>query len=120
MMEQKAHFAKFGFEVPDFNCELWKKDSNGGDTNLEGLVALRHKKFQYEDPEIDLNTTLTIYPNITTPGRIRLNFNTNLTWEVFEDFFWKLTLYDNFDNQPVTENAGKNDYGVTLSFGWKY
>lgn len=98
----------------------WKEDSNGGDTNLEGIVVVSHSKFQYDDPEIDLNTTIKIYPGITTPGRIRFAFNTNLSWEIFKDFFWKLTLYDNFDNQPPTEGAAKNDYGITLSFGWKY
>ncbi len=98
----------------------WKKDTEGSETNLEGLVGLNHQKFQYVDPEIDLNTTVTLYPSITSWGRIRFNFNTNLSWEIWKDFFWKLTLYDNFDNQPPTEGASKNDYGVTLSFGWKY
>jgi len=98
----------------------WRENQAGSETNLEGLLVLSHKKFQYDDPEIDLNTSATIFPSITNWGRIRFSFNTNLSWEIWNDFFWKLTLYDNFDNQPPTEGTSKNDYGITLSFGWKY
>jgi hypothetical protein len=98
----------------------WNQDEAGSTTNLEGLLVARHKKFQYDDPEIDWTTTVKLYPGITTWGRVRLNFNTNLRWEIFNDFFWKLTFYDNFDSQPPSENAAKNDYGITISFGWKY
>jgi len=98
----------------------WDRDTQGSTTNLEGLLVARHKKFQYDDPEIDWSTTIRVYPSFTTWGRIRANFNTNLKWEIYTDLFWKLTFYDNYDSQPPTEGAAKNDYGVTLSFGWKY
>ena len=98
----------------------WKKDSKGGSTNLEALAALRFLKFKYDEPEIDFDTSVAVYPNLTNFGRIRLSFESNLTWEIYKDLFWKLTFYDNFDNQPPTEGADKNDYGITLSFGWSY
>jgi hypothetical protein len=98
----------------------WNKKNPGSITSLEGIIFFRHKKFQYNDPEIDLSTSLNIYPSFTTWGRYRVDFNTNLKWEIFSDFFWRLTFYDNYDSKPPTENAAKNDYGITLSFGWKY
>jgi len=98
----------------------WDKDTQGSTTNLEGLLVARHKKFQYDDPEIDWSTTIRVYPSFTTWGRVRVNFNTNLRWEIYTDLFWRLTFYDNYDSQPPTEGASKNDYGITLSFGWKY
>jgi hypothetical protein len=98
----------------------WNQDQAGSTTSLEGILFIRHRKFQYDDPEIDLSTNLWVYPSFTTWGRYRVNFNTNVKWEIFEDFFWRLTFYDNYDSQPPTEGAAKNDYGITLSFGWKY
>jgi len=98
----------------------WNKDKAGSSTSLEGIIYMRHRKFQYDDPEIDLSTNLSIYPSFTTWGRYRVIFNTNLKWEIFNDFFWRLTFYDNYDSQPPTDGAAKNDYGITLSFGWKY
>jgi hypothetical protein len=98
----------------------WNQDESGSTTNLEGLFVARHKKFQYDDPEIDWSTTIRLYPSITTWGRVRVNFNTSLKWEIYEDLFWRLTFYDNYDSQPPTEGASKNDFGITLSFGWKY
>jgi hypothetical protein len=98
----------------------WNQDESGSTTNLEGLFVARHKKFQYDDPEIDWTTTVRLYPSITSWGRVRLNFNTTLKWEIYKDLFWRLTFYDNFDSQPPSEGASKNDFGITLSFGWKY
>jgi len=98
----------------------WQLDEPGSETNLEGVISAQHKKFIYEDPEIDITTTFRLYPSITTPGRIRFSFNTNLKWELFTDFFWRLTLYDNFDNKPNDPGTSTNDYGITINFGWSY
>ena len=98
----------------------WNQDTAGSSTSLEGIINVRHKKFQYDDPEIDWSTTLRVYPSFTAWGRFRVNFNTNLKWEIYKDLFWRLTFYDNYDSQPPSEDASTNDYGITLSFGWKY
>jgi hypothetical protein len=98
----------------------WDRGTAGSSTSLEGIINVRHKKFQYNDPEIDWTTTIQVYPSFTTWGRIRVNFNTNLKWEIYKDLFWRLTFYDNYDSQPPSEGAANNDYGITLSFGWKY
>jgi len=86
-------------------------------SNLEGVISTRFKKFQYHSPKIDLTTDLIVYPSITTWGRVRYTFDTKLKWEIINNLFWQLTLYDYFDNQPAT-NAGTHDYGIIISFGW--
>ncbi len=98
----------------------WRVDQPGSTTNLEVVGYIQHKKFVYDDPEIDLTTTFRLFPSITTPGRIRFSFNTNLKWEIFSDFFWRLTIYDNFDNKPAASGMSNNDYGITINFGWSY
>jgi len=40
-----------------------------------------------------------------------------IEWEIVKDFFWNLNLYDQFDSEPLTDNAAKNDWGVVLSVG---
>jgi len=98
----------------------WNQDKAGSNKSLEGLLIAQHKKFQYDDPEIDWTTTFRIYPSFTTWGRTRVNVDTSLKWEIYTDLFWRLTFYDNYDSKPPTEGAAKNDFGITLSFGWKY
>jgi hypothetical protein len=95
---------------------------SGGEpsNNLEGLLGTTYRMFRYDDPERDVTTSLMIYPGLTQWGRIRINFEARARLELFKDFFIDLTFYDNFDNQPATEGAAKNDLGVTFGIGWSY
>jgi hypothetical protein len=31
-----------------------------------------------------------------------------------------VTLYDDYDSRPPTEDASRNDVGMTFSLGWKW
>jgi hypothetical protein len=88
--------------------------------NLEAMAGLEYSLLQYHDPEINLLTDLNAYPNLTTWGRVRVDFEVKLRWEVFKKFFWELQVYNNFDNQPPSGESQKNDYGIVLSLGWSY
>jgi len=88
--------------------------------NLEGLLGVNYRIYRYDDPETDITTQLMIYPGISDFGRIRINFESKVKWEIYKDFFINLTFYDNFDNRPATAGAAKNDLGVTFGIGWSY
>lgn len=96
---------------------------NGDTTNsLEGYAGARFEWFRFEEPELDLSTRLTLFPSLTESGRLRGAFNIALTWEIYEDFYWQLSFYDNYDNQArdqvSDDNANTNDYGILTSIGW--
>ena len=38
---------------------------------------------------------------------------------LYEDFDFKVTLYDRYDSEPPTGNEN-NDYGITLGLRWEY
>jgi len=88
--------------------------------NLESSVGLEYSLFQYSDPEINLQTYLNTYPNLTSWGRVRVDFEVKLRWEVIKKFFWEFQVYNNFDNRPPSGEGTKNDYGIVLSLGWSY
>lgn len=76
--------------------------------------------FRDDTPELDLATNLRIIPNLTDSGRVRAEFDIRLKWEMIEDLFWQLEVYDSYDSDPVVVNAEKNDYGVVTSLGWEF
>ena len=88
--------------------------------NLEGLVTIEFKKYQYSSPKISISSQYTLYPGLTDWGRVRMNFQVNTSLEVFKDFMVGFTFYDNFDNRPSTTAASKNDYGLTFSIGFEF
>ena len=75
-------------------------------------------------PLLDLTTTLAVIPSITELGRVRVGFDTTLEWEIYDDLYWRLTFFDDFDTDARSDDAesdqAENDYGITTSIGWTW
>jgi hypothetical protein len=99
----------------------WEKGKDGGQFNLESLLGTQYSLFSYEDPKISLKTNLNLTPSLTTLGRIRVDYDVKLKWEIAKDLTWELSGYFSYDSQPATEGASNTDYGVTLlSLGYSF
>ncbi len=68
---------------------------------------------------IDFDASLFVFPNLETSGRVRSQFDSSLSIDLFADFDFKLTFYDRYDSQPPVGNE-KNDYGLTLGLSWSH
>jgi len=95
----------------------WVADGEPVDFNLESLLSAQFQTYRFDEPELEFSTTLNVLPELTPIGRVRAEFEIGLKWEIVKDFFWNLNLYDQFDSEPPTDAAAKNDWGVVLSFG---
>ena len=85
--------------------------------NVEGVIGLGLSYFRFKT--VDVQSRLSIYPSLTTIGRVRLNYAPTLNFEIVHNLYWNFTLYENYDSQPPV-NANKNDFGITNSIGWKF
>ena len=82
--------------------------------NLEGVITSKYSVFIYDDPEVSFTVEGDVLPSLTTLGRVRANIDSSLSWEIIKDFYLKWTFYYNYDSQPLSEGAEKNDWAVTL------
>ena len=87
--------------------------------NIEGTGTIAYELFSFSDPEMDITTTLTVLPSFSSWGRIRADLDTRIQYELFKDFFWGVTLFDNYDSRPPEGNE-KNDFGINTSVGWSF
>ena len=85
---------------------------------IEALLSGQYQIFIYDAPKVSLNTTLNLLPSVTNFGRIRSNFDIDLNWEIFIDFYWVLSFYFNYDNKPTT-TASETDYRIETSFKYE-
>ena len=79
--------------------------------------------YQFSSPELDLTSSLLLYPSITDFGRLRSQFDVALRWEIYEDLFWRLSFYHTFDSDPPARSDGGSsvrDNGVTMGLGWTW
>jgi hypothetical protein len=98
-----------------FNRE-WSANKSDAQSTLEGYAAFKFKRFRYEKPELDWDTSFIIYPSLTPIGRIRSSFDTKLKWEIIRKFYWNLTFTFSSDSKPP-QGAAKTDWSIVLSFG---
>ena len=89
-------------------------------TNLEGLIVGSWEAYRFDSPKLDLSTSLTLYPSLTTLGRVRGAFSLRFKYEVFSDFNVGINFTDTFDSRPPDDSVEKNDYVTSLTIGWSY
>lgn len=95
-------------------------DTSTAKWNLEGRLAVTWDAFRYDSPKLDLSMELTVFPSITTLGRVRTDAGTRVRYELFKDFTVGIDFTDSFDNQPPEATASTNDFVTTLTIGWSY
>jgi len=83
---------------------------------LEGMIRSSFDLFKLNIPMTRLSANVNVFPGITKSSRIRINTDITLRNEIFRDFFWDLSFYSSYDNQPA-EGAEKEDYGIITSLG---
>ncbi len=95
-------------------------DTEASTNNMELLAALRYRHFRFDTPKLDISAAVTSYTGITDWGRIRLDSKFYISYEVLKDFTVGLDVFDKFDSRPPSETAQKNDFGSSLTVGWKF
>ena len=57
---------------------------------------------------------------LSPTGRSRATLDGSFSREIFRDFTWGLTVYDDYDSHPRDPDASTNDYGITMTVGWDF
>jgi len=92
-----------------------KEKAKGGIVyNIEGVLGVNYSVFIYESPEVSFNLTADVTPSLNDLGRVRSEIDSNLKWEIFNDFYLKWTFFYSYDSKPTTEGASKSDWAISL------
>lgn len=96
-------------------------DSNTTSTvsanGIDAAAAVQYSTFRFDSTSFD--TTIWVYPGLTTLGRVRMTFNEDIYFKFYRDFYVRGSFYDNFDNRPVV-GAPSNNFGFTSTVGWSF
>ena len=86
-------------------------------SNADALVGTDINIFRFKT--VDISSRFSLFPSLTTPGRMRLQTTSDLHIKIAKDLYWGFHLYENFDSKPPVR-ADKNDLGISTSLGWKF
>jgi hypothetical protein len=97
----------------------WSVNSDG-EYNLEAFFGLENSTFRYDYPKTDITVDATLYPSLTTSGRLRSEIDISASREIVSDLTFVLSFYHSYDNKPLDPDAVKTDYGIVTSLGWTF
>lgn len=98
-----------------FSNEQFTSEENSR-RSIEAYAATEVNIFNMGD--INLQSSLYLYPGLTTPGRLRADYKIDLSYDLPFDFYVKLGFSLNYDNMP-TNGAMTSDYVIQTTLGWK-
>jgi putative salt-induced outer membrane protein YdiY len=93
--------------------------SDSAQFSSEAIGGIDFQTFRFDDPELDFTASLKIYPSLTDLGRVRIQFDSRIKYEVLRDFYFVIGVYDYFDSRPPVE-ASKNDFGTEVTISWQF
>ena len=99
-----------------YSSEIFTSDSPDR-TSTEGYVGIGFNKYAIGD--LSIQTAAALYPSFSQSGRYRVDFNFDMKYDLPLDFYIRLGLSYNYDNQPVP-GAADSDYVFTTAFGWEW
>lgn len=85
--------------------------------SIDAAAAVQFSTFRFDSTSFD--TTVWVYPGLTTPGRVRMTLNQDIYYKFYRDFYIRGSFYDNFDDRPVV-GAPSNNLGFTSTVGWSF
>ena len=95
-------------------------NDDGATNTVQAPIGADFEFFLFDSPKTDLTTDLTVTPILNNFGRWRIDYNARVSYELISDFTIGFSLFDNFDSQPPSADASKNDYGLTFSIGYTF
>jgi putative salt-induced outer membrane protein YdiY len=86
-------------------------------TNADALAGVDFMTFRFKTTQV--SSRLSLFPSLTTPGRMRLQATSDMRIKVVKDLYWGFHFYESFDSKPPVR-ADKNDLSISTSLGWKF
>ena len=101
-----------------------RENTNDGleTNNLELALDTGLGGYRYDTPKLELSSNLTVFLNLTTQGRYRVNFDGRFSLELMlKDLFWDIgQVYYRYDSDPSTRAEAKDDYGFVSGLRYKF
>ena len=87
--------------------------------NLELPMEFSYSRFQFHNPESNIQLSGSVYPSLTTEGRYRASITTDISHEIYTDLFFAVSFYYDYDNKPPRD-AARDDYRLSTSLKWTF
>ena len=95
-------------------------DGEKSGTLTELFGQLQFNFFRFTVPKISLDFSQSVYYSLSQKDRIRNSGETNLSWELINDFDLNLGFYNNYDSKPPASAVSTFDFGIIFGLSYKF
>ncbi len=99
--------------------DVQSPDEETEDEKIEGVLAGDFEWFRFDEPELDVTTRISLFPDLSDTGQFRTNLDVDFKWEVFSDLFLSFSIYHTHNSDPPNDGT-QNDYGFSTNVGWEF
>lgn len=99
-----------------FNFETYV-DESLNKNSTETFINANLNMYNFED--ISLTTDVKVSPTISEIGRVRVDYNLTMKYDLPYDFYIKTSFTLNYDNEPAIQ-GNQYDYIFSSGFGWEF
>ena len=89
------------------------------DESAEAAVGSQLDFFTPNNDDFDITNRVVAYFRLGGRGRVRLDLQSSYRHKLFSDFYWSLNGFETFDGDPPDEQK-KNDFGISITLGYKF
>jgi hypothetical protein len=87
--------------------------------NLELPLEVYYSRFTFHKPKSNIQVSGALYPSLTTSGRYRGSFTTDIDHEILTDLHFVIGFYYDYDNKPPSGSA-RDDYRLSTGLKWTF
>ena len=99
-----------------------------GDTNLETcndtelFFNVSWHLYSFQDLDMDISLIGNAYPSLSDWERVRGDMNIQVSWELFDSFYWTVVAGTELDTAGDRDDIelSKSDYNLSTGVTWKY
>ena len=113
MRSTRSGFAVFSGFAATYEKYFDTAEGTNG-TNAELLTGFEYYSVRFASSQV--SSKFLLYSGLSQWGRERIDWETSISWELWNNVFWKTSVLANFDSRPP-EGTARNDFTLTSSFG---
>jgi hypothetical protein len=98
--------------------EKYSGENAVSENSFEGYGALEFDAFDVGD--FSFRAKVAAFPSFSNKGRIRLNSDVSMKWDLPFDFYIKASFIHNYDSDPLIDGVEEADYVFQTSIGWEW
>lgn len=108
-------FLQGGIGLANANEKYIGEDSQN---SFEGLGTIEFDAFDIGD--LSFRAKVSAYPSFTNKGRVRVNSDLSLKYDLPFDFYIKASFIHNYDSEPLVAGVDMVDYVFQTGIGWEW